>query len=195
MEPVGLDRVRFVAGVDVAYKGGLGYGAAVVVDLRDLSVVDAGVSVVRVSVPYMPGLLAFREVGPMVSALTRLRVRPDVVMVNGHGLAHPRGFGVATHLGVVLGVSSVGVAKKRLVGEEVGGRLFLGGREVARVIPNGRLKIYVSVGNKITLGEAVALTKRLVYKPNKLPLPVQEAHNKATMASRADSCSSDRYRR
>lgn len=192
---MGLDGVRFVAGVDVAYKGGLGYGAAVVVDLRDLSVVDAGVSVVRVSVPYIPGLLAFREVGPMVSALMRLRVGPDVVMVNGHGLAHPRGFGVATHLGVVLGVSSVGVARRRLVGEEVGGRLFLGGREVARVIPNGRLKIYVSVGNKITLGEAVALTKRLVYKPNKLPLPVQEAHNKATMASRTDSRSSDRYRR
>jgi deoxyribonuclease V len=187
LEPLDLEDVSFVAGLDVAYREGYGYGAAVVVDVRSLRVVEARVATFKITVPYVPGLLAFREIGPMLLAFRRVEKKPDVIMVNGHGVAHPRRFGIATHVGVVLNTRSIGVAKRRLVGEEVDGRLVFGGDEVARVLVNGRLKLYVSAGNRITLDDAVAITRRLLVGSNKLPLPLQEAHNRATLAAKTKS--------
>ncbi len=182
--PRGRAEVRTVAGLDVAYACGRAFGAAALVDVEGPKVLERAVSELEERVPYIPGFLAFREAGPMISALNRLRGRPDVLMVNGHGLAHPRRFGIASHLGVVLGLRSVGIAKSRLVGEEVGDTLVVDGEEVAKIIRSGRLKIYVSVGHGISLEDAVRLAEATLTEAGKLPLPVQEAHDAATDASR-----------
>jgi len=111
--------VRKVAGVDVAYRGDRYRAAAVVTDLgcREL---DRFVTEGETSFPYVPGYLAFREGPPALEALDGLEEGFDLLMVNGHGKAHPRRAGLATHLGVVLDVPTVGVASKPLVGEPVG---------------------------------------------------------------------------
>ena len=113
--PRGRVRDRLVAGVDVGYKGGIARAAAVV--LRRLEPVEEVVIEEPVSFPYVPGLLSFREIPPLLTAWKRLKTRPDVVIVDGQGIAHPRRFGVASHFGLLIGVPTIGCAKSRLVGE------------------------------------------------------------------------------
>ena len=110
--------VRTVAGLDVAYAPDQDRvaGAVVVLDAVTLEVVDQGVSVGRVTFPYVPGLFAFREVPALLKALEQLSVTPDLMICDGHGLAHPRRFGLACHLGVLTGIPTIGVGKTPLVG-------------------------------------------------------------------------------
>ncbi|PWU48215.1 endonuclease V [Micromonospora globispora] len=165
-----------VAGLDVAYaESGDRLAAAVtVLDAATLAVVDEAVSVGRPAFPYVPGLFAFRELPALRDALDRLTVRPDLLVCDGHGLAHPRRFGLACHLGVVTGLPAIGVGKTPLVGEweEPGLRrgawtpLRDGGAEVGRVVRtrDGVKPVFVSVGHRISLDNAVdrvlALTPR-----------------------------------
>ena len=165
-----------VAGLDVAYaESGDRLAAAVtVLDAATLAVVDEAVSVGRPAFPYMPGLFAFRELPALRDALDRLTVRPDLLVCDGHGLAHPRRFGLACHLGVVTGLPAIGVGKTPLVGawEEPGPRrgawtpLRDGGEEVGRVLRtrDGVKPVFVSVGHRMSLDNAVdrvlALTPR-----------------------------------
>lgn len=108
--PVGQGRVT---GVDVAYddERDLVAAAAVVLDARTLEVVEEATAVGHVSFPYVPGLLAFRELPTVLAALDALTSPPGLVVCDGYGLAHPRGFGLACHLGVVTGLATIGVAK------------------------------------------------------------------------------------
>ncbi|WP_446218488.1 deoxyribonuclease V [Micromonospora sp. IBHARD004] len=165
-----------VAGLDVAYaESGDRLAAAVtVLDARTLAVVDSAVSVGRPAFGYVPGLFAFRELPALLDALDRLTVRPDLLVCDGHGLAHPRRFGLACHLGVVTGLPAIGVGKTPLVGEwdEPGPRrgawtpLRDGGEVVGRVLRtrDGVKPVFVSVGHRMSLANAVdrvlALTPR-----------------------------------
>ncbi|MET8308340.1 endonuclease V [Micromonospora sp. NPDC005173] len=108
-----------VAGLDVAYaqSGDLLAAAVTVLDARTLAVVDSAVSVGRPAFGYVPGLFAFRELPALLAALDRLSTRPDLLVCDGHGLAHPRRFGLACHLGVVTGLPAIGVGKTPLVGQ------------------------------------------------------------------------------
>ncbi|WP_406037715.1 deoxyribonuclease V [Micromonospora sp. NBC_00898] len=165
-----------VAGLDVAYaESGDRLAAAVtVLDARTLAVVDSAVSVGRPAFGYVPGLFAFRELPALLDALDRLTVRPDLLVCDGHGLAHPRRFGLACHLGVVTGLPAIGVGKTPLVGEwdEPGpdrgawAPLRDGGEVVGRVLrTRDEVKpVFVSVGHRMGLANAadrvLALTPR-----------------------------------
>ena len=111
--------VRLVAGADVAYsrRSHRMYAAAVLVRLPSLEVVDLAEWYGRVTFPYIPGLLTFREIPPLLEAFRRLRMQPDALLFDGQGLAHPRRFGLACHGGLLFDRPSVGCAKSRLVGE------------------------------------------------------------------------------
>jgi len=108
--------VQNVGGIDVAYEGDTAFAAAVITDPQGNHVVDVALAKTRVSFPYIPGYLAFRELPVLRLAWRRLRVRPDVLLVDGHGIAHPAGFGVACAASFALEVPTIGVAKSRLVG-------------------------------------------------------------------------------
>ncbi|MFD5147383.1 endonuclease V [Streptomyces sp. NPDC058401] len=158
-----------IAGVDVAYddERDLVAAAAVVLDAATLRVVEEATSVGRVSFPYVPGLLAFRELPTVLAALEALTVTPGLVVCDGYGLAHPRRFGLACHLGVVTGLPAIGVAKNpfTFTYEEPGARRgdlsplrAPDGEVVGRALrtQDGIKPVYVSVGHRVSLDNACA---------------------------------------
>jgi deoxyribonuclease V len=156
-----------VAGVDVSVKNEQARSAVVLLSFPDLEPLQARTAEEATRFPYVPGLLAFRE-GPVVLAgLEKLTTRPDVLIFDAHGLAHPRRMGLATHLGVILDLPSVGCAKSRLCGEytEPGPEkgnwtpLYDGDEVIGAVVrtrDNVR-PVFVSVGHRVDLETAVSL--------------------------------------
>ena len=157
-----------VTGVDVAYddERDVVVAAAVTLDAGSLAVVDEATARTRVSFPYVPGLLAFREIPAVLEALGGLARRPGLLVCDGYGLAHPKRFGLASHLGVLTGLPSIGVAKSPFlyrhgdVGEERGhwAALLDGEEEVGRAVRTraGVKPVFVSVGHAVSLPVACA---------------------------------------
>ena len=189
---------RYVAGVDISYNVGsdLLFGGVVVLDVQNFSIVDKVVVHKEVKFPYIPGLLSFRETPVLIEAFQKLKVEPDMIFVDGQGLAHPRFFGIASHIGVLYDKPAIGVAKKILVGKPLGWPkkegewvpLVFRGRTVGAVLlTQVRQKpIIVSVGHKITLEEAVSWVKKLTGG-FRLPEPTRLAHIITNEARRKSS--------
>jgi deoxyribonuclease V len=181
-----LGRVRRVAGLDVHYapRTGLAWAAAVLLDARSLELLASALACAPLTFPYVPGLLSFREAPAALAALALLEPRPDLVLVDGQGLAHPRRLGLACHLGLLADLPTIGVAKSRLVGEhapppdEVGGRVALRdrGRTIGAVLRSraGARPLYVSIGHRVSLAGAVRWTLRL-GRGHRLPEPTRLA--------------------
>lgn len=110
-------RIRRVAGADVAFGHGQAYAAVLVFSYTDLQLVETAHAATPLSFPYVPGLLSFREGPALLQAFAALKARPDLILFDAHGFAHPRRFGLACHMGVLLDRPSVGCAKSVLVGE------------------------------------------------------------------------------
>ncbi|MEV0681567.1 endonuclease V [Actinosynnema sp. NPDC050436] len=163
--------VRYVAGLDVSYADDDRLaGAVVVLDAETLHTVDTAVVVGTAEFPYLPGLFAFRELPPLLRALEKLTVTPDLLVCDGQGLAHPRRFGLACHLGVVADLPSVGVAKTPMGRFDQPSRergavtdLVEDGEVVGRALRtrDGVKPVFVSVGHKIDLDRACAEVLRL----------------------------------
>jgi deoxyribonuclease V len=166
-----LAALRLVAGADCAYRreGGvtIAYGAVVVLRFPTLDVVEARFARRPVAFPYVPGLLAFRELPALLDAFRQVESSPDVVLVDGHGYAHPRRFGLASHLGLLLDLPTVGCAKSRLVGraEEPANErgafapLVDRGEVVGAVVRTrpGQAPLFVSPGHRLSVERAVAV--------------------------------------
>jgi deoxyribonuclease V len=178
--------VRLVAGVDAICDRGDRriFGAAALYRYPELELVEEAGATGEVPFPYRTGLLSFREVPILAAALARLRERPDVVLVDGQGIAHPRGLGLAAHLGLVAEVPTIGVAKSRLVGEGEAPDLAAGsynaliwkGKQVGLILrtQKGIKPLFVSPGHRITLPECLEITLGCVTR-YRLPLPVRQA--------------------
>ena len=178
-----------VAGVDAAYGEGKIVAAAVLYDLVTLSPIEHAFVIDRPPLPYVPGFLSFRE-GPFLSeAVRRLSRRPDVIIVDGQGIAHPKRFVLACHLGIDLELPAIGSAKSRLLGEYI-----MPGQERGASVPlvhhneavgavvrtRSRIKpLFVSPGHLITIDEAVALVLR-TSDGFRLPEPQRAADRLAT---------------
>ncbi|MFE2538161.1 endonuclease V [Streptomyces sp. NPDC059371] len=184
-----------VTGVDVAYddERDVVVAAAVVLDAATREVVAEATAVGRVSFPYVPGLLAFREIPTVMAALDALPRPPGLVVCDGYGLAHPRRFGLASHLGVLTGLPTIGVAKNPFTFsyEEPGARrgsaspLLAGTDEVGRALrtQDGIKPVFVSVGHRVDLGNACAHTLALTPK-YRLPESTRRADSLCRQALR-----------
>lgn len=165
-----LDTVRFVAGTDVAFEDGgrVTRGAVVVLTYPGLELVEHRIARRPTSFPYVPGLLSFREIPVLLEAMAGLETLPDIILCDGQGVAHPRRFGLASHLGVVTGLPAIGVAKSRLTGThgavpEPKGRWtpLMDGEEVIGAVLRSRKGVkplYVSIGHRVSLETAIRYT-------------------------------------
>jgi deoxyribonuclease V len=169
--PEEFSRIRLVAGCDVAasLRSSVAYAGVVVLTFPELEPFEEASAVCQVSFPYVPGFLAFREAPALAAALERLECTPDLFLFDGQGLAHPRGFGLASYMGLMVGRPSIGVAKSRLCGAfEPPGQargqsaplLDDGGKEIGRVLRtrDGVKPLFISVGHLVSLEDAVGLT-------------------------------------
>jgi len=175
-----------VAGIDVAYgrRGGPAHAAAVLFDLATLASLEQAEATVATAFPYVPGLLSFREGPAAAAAIGSLSLKPDVLMCDGQGIAHPRRIGIASHLGLVLDLPAIGVAKSRLIGthEEPGPNrgdwtpLLDGGDLIGAVVrtrANVR-PVFVSIGHRVSLETAIAIVLACTRR-FRLPEPIRAA--------------------
>ncbi|MEM3668846.1 MAG: endonuclease V [Candidatus Bathyarchaeia archaeon] len=183
-------KIRYVAGVDVAYAKDLSIGAVTVLDYDTLRLLECKTAVCETRFPYVPTLLSFREVPPAVLSIKKLQIQPDVFLVDGHGFAHPYHCGFASHLGLVLRKPTIGVAKSRLFGEElVHGESITFLKNEGKVVgaavvtKSGCKPVYVSVGHMVSLETAVKIVKNCTVS-GKIPEPILKAHKAATAEKR-----------
>jgi deoxyribonuclease V len=194
-----INPVRYIAGVDIGFEeGGAVTRAAVVVlqwlpeEAPHLPVVEQVVHREPTRMPYIPGLLSFREIPAVLGAFAKLKTQPQLVMVDGQGIAHPRRLGVAAHLGLWLDLPTIGIAKSRLTGKhaEVGEARgdwvpLMAGQEVIGAVlrSRGNVKpVFVSPGHRLSLDTSLEWVMRCLG-PTKLPEPTRLADR---LASRRD---------
>jgi deoxyribonuclease V len=188
LEPCRAD-VQTVAGVDVGMRGGMARAAVVVLSYPDLDPLDQSVAEARPEMPYVPGLLSFREAPAILAACQGLEIEPDLFVFDGQGFAHPRRFGIACHIGVILDKPSIGCAKSRLCGThqepgpEAGSYVHLyDGEEVIGAVlrtRNNVSPVYVSVGHRMDLETAINLVMGCC-QGYRLPETTRYAHRAAS---------------
>ncbi len=188
--------LRTIAGFDVGFEdeGATTRAAAVLLDADTLEVLDQQVARLPTAMPYIPGLLGFRELPALFAALDMLKAKPDLALVDGHGIAHPRRLGNAAHFGIATGIPSIGVAKKILVGEP---RMALhdmrgaftplrdGREQIGWLLRSkvGCLPLIVSPGHKVAMPSAPELVMRYVTT-YRLPEPTRLADRIASSPDR-----------
>lgn len=185
-----LDAIDLVAGIDASSHGKVGpmTAAVVVRSLHRDCIVAEATATVDVNFPYIPGLLAFRELPAFLAAFDKLDVKPEAVICDGQGIAHPRGIGIASHLGLYLNIPTLGCAKSRLIGKytepglEKGSRtdLVSGDMLIGTVVRTRTAvkPVFVSPGHLCDIDSAAGLVLRSCSR-YRLPEPIRNAHNLA----------------
>jgi deoxyribonuclease V len=179
--------LRLIAGADISYSRGDNrfFGVVVLLSYPSMEITEISSFFDCVSFPYVPGLLSFREGPILLKAFENLKQRPDIVLFDGQGIAHPRGIGLASHLGLFLDLPTIGCAKTKLVGthEEVGPErgsfvdLYHKDSVIGAVVrTKNRVKpVFVSQGHRISLQRAIEVVLACC-KGYRLPEPVRQAH-------------------
>jgi len=167
--------IKTICGVDVSYKGNKAYCSAVILSRKSLEILDSKNSSFGISSPYIPGFFMLREAKPILLTLKKLRENFDILLVDGHGILHPRKCGLACYVGLKLDKPVIGVAKKLLCGKiRPDSKIELYGKVLGWQIKNKKT-IYVSTGHKISLRTAKKIIKELILDKNWYPEPLRIA--------------------
>ncbi|MDI6856597.1 MAG: endonuclease V [Candidatus Thermoplasmatota archaeon] len=184
---------KFVCGVDVAFDTNKAYAVCCLFSVPELKLIEEATAIMSINYPYLPGLFAFREGPALLQAIKKLkevrpRTEPDLILFDGHGIAHPRRFGIASHLGYLLNKPTIGCAKTRLVGEydEPGTKrgswtplVFEKAVVGAVVRTKDRVKpVFLSPGNLIDIETAVKIVL-LLTRGYRIPEPLRIANIKS----------------
>ena len=171
-----LGQVHYVAGTDVGFKDNysITQAAVAVLSFPKLELVETAIAKIPTTFPYIPGYLSFREIPAILQAMEKLQILPDLILCDGQGLAHPRRFGLACHLGVLLDIPTIGVAKSLLIGkhetlppEKGSWTPLIDKDETIGIVLRSRTNvkpIYVSIGHKISLPTAREYTIKCLSK-------------------------------
>lgn len=183
-----IDDISYVAGCDISFNRNSkrGYAVVVILSYPDFEIVDKSFYVADALMPYIPGLLSFREAPLLLEAFKKINTIPDIVMYDGQGYAHPRRMGLATHMGIITGIPSIGCAKSLFVGDydalinpEKGeySELIHNGEKIGCVLYTRKSckPVFVSVGHKVSLNFALEFTLSCSLK-YKIPEPTRRAH-------------------
>jgi len=189
-----LNKVKYIAGVDVGFEenGNITRAAIAVLEFPSLTLKETSIARLPTSFPYVPGLLSFRELPAVLEALKQLKQMPDLFLCDGQGIAHPRRLGIASHLGLLSDVPSIGVGKSKLIGthqpvknERGSWRSLMDKDEVIGAVlrtRKGIKPIYVSIGHKICLQTAIDCVMNCTTR-FKLPETTRMAHKYASAKS------------
>ncbi len=179
--------IRLLAAGDVSYNPGDGihFGAFLLFRFTDLILLEKAWAAEKISFPYIPGLLTFREAPILLKVFSQLSQKPDLLLLDGQGIAHPRSMGIAAHLGLLLNLPAIGCAKSRLCGvyeepgEEKGSRTLLKdcGKTIGAAVRTrtGIKPVFVSPGHKMDLPTSAEIVLALC-RTYRLPEPLRQAH-------------------
>lgn len=179
---------KLIAGADVSYskESGRFYAGVIVFELQTMQKIEEATASGKVDFPYIPGLLSFRESPILLRAFSKIKSGPDIVMLDAQGIAHPRGIGLASHIGLLLDKPSIGSAKTRLVGtfNEVGNeighysQLLIENKTVGAVLRTKKnvKPVFVSLGHKIDLASSIDLVLKSC-RGYRIPEPIRQSHN------------------
>jgi deoxyribonuclease V len=170
-------KIRYVCGVDVSYKHNIAYCSATVIDKDSLSVVESANTITVVDQPYIPGLFILREYKPIINVLQLVKKEFQILLVDGHGVLHPRRCGLASYIGVMINKPTIGVAKSLLCGFVRKDKSIEFGGDVLgfQIRSCDKKHIYVSIGHQISLGTAVKIVKELTRIGQWIPEPLRIA--------------------
>lgn len=173
--------IKKIAGFDILFFNDKIICAAAVLDAGTFEVLEKKYTISKTPMQYIPGFLAFREGPAIMQTYYSLETEPEVLMMQGHGVAHPLKCGLASYVGVELGKATIGVAKKILVGEIKNRKIIiLNETRGEEVITREHAKpLYISAGHMISLKTSVELVKKSTIPPHKLPEPLHEARKLA----------------
>lgn len=177
-DPFDFNNVTRFAGIDVQTDIEKKEITATIVVLdENLGVIEEKYANDRIIFPYIPGFRAYRELPVMIKAFEKLEEQPDVIFILGHGIAHPRGLGIASHFGLAIDKSTIGIAKKILHGEEKENYISFKGNIIATKLKTHQASnpIFISPGHKISMSSALKITEKCVKEPHKLPEPLVKA--------------------
>jgi len=173
-----FEKINTIAGVDQTFLGEDIISGIVVCNYKDLKPIEKKSAVVKAKFPYVSGFLSYRESPALIEAFNKLENKPDILFVDGNGILHPRRIGMASHVGIILDIPTIGITKS-LVGGEIKEKTIYMDKEargyelISREHAN---PIYISPGHKISLKSAFEISKKCIKYPHKLPDPLHLAH-------------------
>ncbi len=180
-----IDEIKLIAGVDQSYTEDKIISAIVILDYNTLEKVEYKYAVSKPKIPYIPGFLSYREAEVIVEAFNKLQNKPDLIMLDGNGILHPRKIGLASHIGLLLDTPTIGVAKRLLLGDIKNNKIYVNNELRAHMI-NTKEKakpIFVSPGHKISIRRTLEIIEH-TCTGNKLPLPLHMAHKISVKAKK-----------
>jgi len=189
-----FEEIKLVGGVDQSFIGNKVISAFVVCDYKTMEVVEKKHAVVETSVPYIPGYLSYREAPAVVETFLKIENKPDIILVEAHGIAHPRKIGMASHVGLLIDKPTIGVAKNLLVGNIKEDKIVLEEKTVGfkLITKENANPLFISPGHKISLKTALEIVKNCIRLPHKLPEPLHLSHRYANkIREKLESLNSD----
>ena len=172
-----FSKVNLIGGCDQAFVNDDIISGVVVCD-KDMEIVEKKYAIVKAKIPYVPGFLFYREGPAIIEAFNKIEKKPDVLLVDGNGILHPRKLGLASQLGILLNIPTIGITKNLMCGNVREGKVYVD-KEVRGFESKTReyaRHIYVSPGHKISLGKSLDIVKSCLKHPHKLPEPLYLAH-------------------
>jgi len=177
----GFSTVKTVAGIEAVVKDNDLIASVVLCEFPSFKIIEKQTYLLSNPLPYKPGYLAYREMPAMIEAYNQLEEEADLIIVKGPGVNHPRKFGLAAHLGLALGKSTIGVSEKLTFGKIEKGNIILNNEIVGFEVKTREHAnpVYVSPGHLITLGSSLDLISKMIIHPHKMPEPLHIAHKVA----------------
>ncbi len=203
VQPLDENKIKYLAAADISFslRSPVLYAAVLLFTYPDLRLIKIEATKIEATFPYIPGLLSFREAPVLLPLFRRMEPAPDVILVDGQGIAHPRRFGLAAHIGVLLDIPSIGCAKTKLCGEykseprEKGEWALLtdGEEEIGRVLCTRKnvKPIFISVGHLVDPDSAIRIVLHVSAK-FRIPEPIRQAHNEVNRLRVADQNGSNK---
>ena len=173
-----FSEVKLIAGTDQTVVDKYLIAVISVLTYPKLEDVEKKYAIVQQTVPYTPGYTFYQEGPAILEAYQKLEKKPDMLMIKGNGILHPRRIGIASHLGLILDLPTIGIAKAILCGELKNDTVYVGGEPRAKLLVTKKVSnpIFISPGHRIDLATALELAQNCVVLPHKMPEPIASAH-------------------